>query len=494
MLTTTIREDTQRFLNRPARILIGGEWVNGTGTGRFQSLDPATGQAIGEIVSGSDSDVNDAVVAARSAFESPAWRGITAARRAEMLWRLADLIDENRAQLAELETLDQGKPYLSALNGDVAGSAQTFRYMAGWATKLDGETFNIGGSGQFHAYTRVEPIGVVGQIIPWNFPIGMAAWKIAPALAAGCAVVLKPAELTSFSALRLGELALEAGIPPGVLNIVTGSGSVVGTALVEHNGIDKISFTGSTEVGKAIVRASAGNLKRVGLELGGKNASIVLDDADMDRAVEGILQSAFGNSGQVCTAPSNILVQERIKAEFDERLAGAISRLSVGPGMEPESKVGPLVSESHLQHVEGFIERSRAAGATIVTGGSRLPSKGYFLEPTLVSNVDPTMEIARSEVFGPVITSMPFDTIEAAASIANDTEYGLTAQLWTRNVSTAHKMAELVDVGSVWINGKSMDIALPFGGFKQSGWGQEKGRAGIEQYTKSKTVVVALDT
>jgi phenylacetaldehyde dehydrogenase len=489
---TNLRPDTQEFLDRPGKMLIDGQWADSESDARLVSFDPATGHAIGSIASGSAADVDAAVASARRAYESDEWRGMTSGRRTEILWKLSDLIEQNSEQLAEIETLDQGKPYLSALNGDVAGSVQTLRYMAGWASKLDGDTFSIGRPNQFHAYTRREPVGVVGQIIPWNFPIGMAAWKIAPALAAGCTVVLKPSELTSFSALRIGELALQAGVPAGVLNIVTGTGDAVGSALVGHPGVDKIAFTGSTEVGKSIVRAAAGNLKRISLELGGKNASIVLKNADVPGALRGIVEASLGNAGQVCTAPSRILVQDELVDEFVEKLATAFQTIRVGAGLDRESVVGPLVSEGHRLAVETIINQGRSEGAEVVTGGGRIGEAGFFLEPTVITNVRPQMEITRREIFGPVVTVTPFADIEEAVAQANTSDYGLTAQVWTSDLSSAHQIAASLDVGSVWINGKSMDIALPFGGFKQSGWAQEKGKPGIELYTRTKTVVVAL--
>lgn len=487
----TLRDDVRTFLARNPGMLIDGRWVPAQSGETFPTLNPADGNVLAHVASGAAPDVDMAVTAARRALESGPWSLMAPSDRGALLWRLAELIDANTEQLAQLETLDQGKPLSAARGGDVPGAAETFRYMAGWATKITGTTIPVGTPGSFHSYTKREPIGVVGQIVPWNFPLAMAAWKLAPALAAGCTVVLKPAENTPLSTLRLAELVQEAGLPDGVVNIITGFGHTAGAAIVEHPGIDKVAFTGSTMVGKSIVRAAASNLKRVSLELGGKNPSIVLDDADLDRVIPGIMQSAFTNSGQVCTAPSRIIVHDKVYDDVAAGLIAAAGELRIGPGLAPDTQMGPVISQAQQDRITAYIEGGVKGGATLAAGGS-LDGPGYFVAPTLLTDVNDSLPLAREEIFGPVVTLARFHEIDEAVRVANDTQYGLTAQVWTTNVSAAHAMADRLDSGSIWVNGKSMDIALPFGGFKQSGWGQEKGAEGVEMYTRSKTVVISL--
>lgn len=481
------------FLGRPPSLLIGGKWLPAADSATFETLDPATGRVLAEVAAGGPADVDRAVRAARAAFdEGNPWRRMTPPQRAKLIWRLAELIDDNLEQLAQLETLDQGKPLRITRAADIPGSAETFRYMAGWVTKIEGRTVPVGVPDSFLAYTRREAIGVVGQIVPWNFPLAMAAWKVAPALAAGCTMILKPAEQTPLTALRLGELAMEAGFPPGVLNVVTGFGSSAGAALTAHPDVDKIAFTGSTDVGKQIVHACAGNLKRLSLELGGKSPTIVMADADLERAVTGLARGAFANAGQVCTSGSRMYVHETL---HDEVLAGLMEQASairVGAGMSSESDMGPLISLEQLDRVVGYLDAGRAEGGQTVVGGERLARDGYFVPPTIFINARPDMRIVREEIFGPVATLTSFRDLDDLVMQANDTVYGLAAEIWTRDISVAHRLAARVKAGTVWVNGRSMDIALPFGGFKQSGWGREKGTDGIELYTEVKTVVVAL--
>jgi phenylacetaldehyde dehydrogenase len=489
---TALLPSVKKFLDREPALLIDGRWVPARSGETFVSLNPADGLTLASIASGDAADVDLAVKAARRALGSGPWSRIKPQDRAQMLWRLSDLIMEHADELAQLETLDQGKPLRASRDGDIPGSAETFRYMAGWATKLTGNTIQVGAPGEFHSYTQREPVGVVGQIVPWNFPLAMAAWKLAPALAAGCTVVLKPAENTPLTTLRLGELIQEAGFPDGVVNIVTGFGATAGAAIAEHPDIDKVAFTGSTDVGKSVVRAATGNLKRVSLELGGKNPSIVMEDADLAAAIPGLIQGSFANSGQVCTAPSRVFVHASVFEDVVAGLSEGAQALKVGPGLASDSQMGPVISERQLVSITGHIDGGVAAGANITAGGGRLGTEGYFVAPTVVTNVSQHMLIAREEIFGPVVVLSPFGEIEDVLRMANDTQYGLTAQVWTQNVSQAHRMAARLSAGSIWVNGKSMDIALPFGGFKQSGWGQEKGAEGVEMYTRSKTVVVAL--
>ncbi|WP_082399769.1 MULTISPECIES: aldehyde dehydrogenase family protein [unclassified Pseudonocardia] len=473
-------------------MLINGEWLPARDGQRLTTVDPASGTPLAEVPSAGPADVDAVVTAARTALERGAWSSTSGSQRSRLLWRLAELIDENLEELAELETLDNGKPIEVSRTADVPSSAETFRYMAGWATKIEGRTLPIGEPSRLVAYTRREPIGVVGQIVPWNFPLLMAAWKLAPALAAGCTAVLKPAEQTPLTALRLGELASEAGIPDGVVNIVTGYGTTAGAAIAEHPGIDKVAFTGSTEVGKSIIRAATGNLKKVTLELGGKSPSIVLADADLARAGAGAFRGAFANAGQVCTAGSRIYAHASVFDQVVEDVTTRASQLKVGPGILPGSEMGPLVSRAQRDHVQGLVDRGLAEGASATTGGTRRDEPGYFVEPTVLTNVTRSMEILREEIFGPVATVSRFDDLDDLVEQANDTIYGLAAEIWTQDISKAHYVAGKLKAGTVWINGRSMDIALPFGGFKQSGWGREKGEEGVKAYTETKTVVVTL--
>ncbi|MEU6260230.1 aldehyde dehydrogenase family protein [Streptomyces griseorubiginosus] len=475
-------------------LFIGGEWAGAAGGAEFTSFDPATGEPVGLFAEAGRTDVDQAVEAASEALLAPGWAGITAAARARLLWRVADLIEEHAGELAELETRDQGQPLGIAQGVSVAGAAEHFRYYAGWCTKIEGTVTPVSFPDTLH-YTRREPVGVCALITPWNFPLMIASWKIAPALACGNTVVVKPAEQTPLTTLRLVELIERAGVPAGVVNLLTG-GPDVGRALVEHPGVDKVSFTGSTAVGREIVRASAGNLKRVTLELGGKAASVVAADADIDSAVEGCLQGALLNSGQVCAAYSRFYVDRRRADEFTEKLARAAAGLRLGPGIDPDTQLGPLVSDEHLAKVDSYVRRGVAEGAHLVTGGSRengALERGNFYRPTVFGGVHDDMAIAREEIFGPVLPVLAYDDPDELATRVNDSDYGLAAALWTRDLSTAHHLAARVRAGAVFVNMLPIpDSAAPWGGFKASGWGREMGKYALDVYTEVKGVWMHL--
>ena len=479
-----------QFLGKPRLMLIGDQWVPAQSGQTFPVYNPATGEVIAHVAEGDKADVDRAVAAARKAFEK--WGRSHPGKRARLLWKLAELIEKNAEEFAQLETLDNGKPISESRMIDVMGAAQQFRYFAGWCDKLDGITARVG-SPDMHAYTLREPLGVCAQIVPWNFPLMMAAWKIAPCLATGNVSVLKPAEETPLSALRLGELVLEAGFPPGVVNIVPGYGHTAGAALSGHPDVDKVAFTGSTEVGKLIVQAAAGNLKKVSLELGGKSPNIVFADADLDKAIVGSAHAIFFNCGQVCVAGSRLYVERKVFDKVVEGVAERAKKIRVGPGMDPQTQMGPLVSSAQFERVTGLIQAGLDEGAEILTGGHRIGTAGYFVEPTILVNTKPDMRVVREEIFGPVVVAQPVDDLEAIARIANETPYGLAASVWTRDLSTAHKMAAALKAGTVWINTHGViEPHIPFGGYKQSGWGREGGKESIELYTQIKSVFAAL--
>jgi phenylacetaldehyde dehydrogenase len=482
------------FLQAPRKMLIGGKWVEAASGKTFESYDPSTGDVLARVAEGDSLDVDAAVKAARRAFEEGAWPKLTPADRCRLLWKVSDLMELHNEELAELETLDNGKPIFFSRRVDVPQAIEAFRYFSGWATKIQGSTIPISVPKRTYlAYTLREPVGVVGQIIPWNFPLLMAAWKLAPALAVGCTVVLKPAEQTPLTALRLGELMMEAGFPEGVVNIVTGFGETAGAALAAHPDVDKIAFTGSTEVGKMIVRAATGNLKKVSLELGGKSPNIVFADADLETAIPGSAQAIFYNQGECCTAGSRLFVQRSIFDKVIEGVAQETKKFRVGPGIDTSSNQGPLVSQEQLDRVCGYLEAGAKEGAKAVVGGKKILGNGYFVEPTVLVDVKPEMKVVREEIFGPVVTAIPFDDPEEVAKFANQTPYGLAAGVWTRDISKAHKIAAKLRAGTVWINCYNVfDPALPFGGYKQSGWGREMGLEAVELYTELKSVCAQL--
>jgi phenylacetaldehyde dehydrogenase len=481
------------FITKDRKMLINGKWVESASGKTFPTYNPATGEVLARVASGEHEDIDRAVKAARAAFEKGPWRKMSPSERGKAIWRLGDLLEKNLEEFAEIEMLDNGKPLKIARIADVPLAIDLFRYMAGWATKIEGNTIPFSKPGRYHAYTLREPLGVVGQIIPWNFPLLMAAWKLGPALAAGCCVVLKPAEQTPLSCLRLGELIQEAGIPDGVVNIVPGYGETAGAALAAHPDVDKIAFTGSTEVGKLIVQAATGNLKKVSLELGGKSPNVVFADGDVDQAIAGASMAIFFNHGQCCCAGSRLYVENKIFDKVVEGVSEEAKKIKVGPGWEESSDMGPLVSEEQLKRVCGYLESGFAEGAKATVGGQRNGDKGYFVNPTVLINTTEKMKVVKEEIFGPVVTAIPFSDASEVVQKANDNIYGLAAGIWTRDLSKAHKVASQLRAGTVWVNCYNVfDAALPFGGYKQSGWGREMGHDVLEMYTETKAVCMGL--
>ena len=494
-MTVTVDRSVEEFTAAPRKLFINGQWTDAASGKTFETPNPATGETLAWIAEGDAEDINQAVRAARAAFDGP-WSRMTPLERGRIIWRIGDLILAHTDELAQLESLDNGKPFAVAQAADVPLAADLFHYMAGWATKIEGNTINISvpymPGANFHSYTLREPVGVVGQIIPWNFPLLMAAWKLGPALATGNCVVLKPAEQTPLTALRLAQLIAEAGVPDGVVNVVTGFGETAGAALAAHDDVDKVAFTGSTEVGRLIVKAAAGNLKKVSLELGGKSPNIVFEDA-VDGAIEGAANAIFFNHGQCCVAGSRLYVHQ---SRFDEVVGGVAEiakSIKLGSGMEAGTQMGPLVSEEQLQRVSSYLESGKAEGATAVVGGGRFGDRGFFIEPTVLTNTHGQMKVVREEIFGPVVVAAPFSDLDEIAAQANDTEYGLGAGIWTQDISKAHALAKKIRAGTVWINCYNVfDASLPFGGYKQSGWGREMGHEVLEAYTEVKAVTTQL--
>ncbi|MFF2654949.1 aldehyde dehydrogenase family protein [Streptomyces sp. NPDC058045] len=494
-------ESVERFVSRPRPMLIGGEWVQAASGRTFDTVDPATGTVLATVAEGDAADVDRAVAAARGAFGSAAWRRMSPMDRGALLHRIADVIEAHGDELALLESRDNGKPVTLARAVDVGTSVKLFRYFAGWPSKLEGSTIPVSPRGGLRVlnYTTLQPVGVVGLIVPWNLPMSMACWKLAPALAAGCTVVLKPAEETPLSTLRLAELLAEAGVPDGVVNVVTGRGATAGAALAAHDGVDKVAFTGSTETGRAIVRAAAGNLKKVSLELGGKSPNIVLPDADPQAVAEAAADAIFFNQGQTCTAGSRLYVHREIFDEVMDAVSARARKIVVGPGSDPATEMGPLVSARQYERVTGYVTSGQEQGARIAAGGGRPDlgerhAGGYFLEPTVFVQADHGMRIVQEEIFGPVLAAMAWDDVDDLVAKANDSPFGLAAGIWTSDLGHAHRIADELQAGTVWINCYNLtDPASPFGGFKQSGWGREMGRKVLDLYTEVKSVWVNLD-
>jgi aldehyde dehydrogenase (NAD+) len=488
---TTVMEPTVKV--SATKLLINNQWVDSASGKTFPTINPSTAEVITQVAEADAADVDKAVAAARAAFDKGPWRKkITASQRGVLMNKLADLIEKNADELAQLEALDNGKPYSVAKAGDVPLTVACYRYYAGWADKNHGKTIPV--NGPYFCYTKHEPVGVVGQIIPWNFPMLMQAWKLGPALATGCTVVLKPAEQTPLTALRIGELILEAGFPPGVVNILPGYGPTAGAAIARHMDVDKVAFTGSTEVGHLILKASAeSNLKRVTLELGGKSPNIVFADADMDKAIEGSHFALFFNQGQCCCAGSRTFVEDKCYDEFVEKSVARAKKRTVGNPFDKATEQGPQVDQDQFNKVMGYIDAGKKENAKLMAGGNRVGDKGYFIEPTVFCDVQDNMKIAKEEIFGPVMSILKFKDISEVVERANNSIYGLAAAVWTKDITKAHAIADGVRAGTVWVNCFDVfDAGAPFGGFKQSGMGRELGEYALSNYTEVKTVTVKL--
>jgi acyl-CoA reductase-like NAD-dependent aldehyde dehydrogenase len=480
---------------KPGKLFINGKWQDSVSGETFNTVNPATGEIITQVARGNKEDVDLAVKSARKSFEEGPWASMSVSDRGKILWKIGDLVDKYNAEISEVETLDNGKPIFESSKIDIPLVAEIFRYYAGWATKIHGETIPV--KGNFFNYTLREPIGVVGAIVPWNFPLLLASWKIAPALACGNTVILKPAEITSLSALKFAEICQEAGLPDGVLNIITGPGSVVGNALVEHPGVDKIAFTGSTEVGKEIMRRCAGTLKKVSLELGGKSPNIVFADADIDSAIRGAFNGIFYGKGEVCAAGSRLFVEEKIHDEFITKLIERTKKAIPGDPLNPKTRLGAIVSKEQMDKVLSYIEIGKKEGAKLVAGGEKAVVEGLngnFVYPTVFDEVDNKMRIAQEEIFGPVLSTIIFKDINDAIEKANSTIYGLASAVWTRDVKKAHHVVRKIKAGTVWINTyNNYDPAAPFGGYKMSGFGRELGMHALDLYTQIKNVMIDLN-
>jgi len=484
--------EVTKFVDGRPKMIIGGTAVEASSGDTFDVVDPSTGSAVTQVPRAGKDDVDRAVAAARDAFDDRRWTGLRPGKRAEILFRLGELVKKRIPELAQIESLDSGKP-IKLASGEIWAAGEAFRYYSGWSTKVFGETNPT--DDDLFVYSLREPVGVCGAIIPWNFPLIMAAWKVAPALAFGNTVVLKPAEEAPLTAIKLGELALEAGVPEGAVNVVTGFGDEAGAALAGHDDVDKIAFTGSTEVGRKILHASEGNLKRVTLELGGKSPNIVFADADLRRASKGSMMGVFLNSGQVCTAGTRVLVEKSIHDDFLASLVKATESMKLGPGLDEDTGMGPVVSAEHLDRITRYVEIGRSEGAEIVTGGRRATDlgDGYFMQPTVFAGVSNDMRIAREEIFGPIAAVIEVDGVDEAIEVANDTVYGLAAAVWTTDLSKAHRVARGIKAGTVWVNTTGLyDPSVSFGGYKQSGFGRELGRHSIETYTQTKSVWISL--
>jgi aldehyde dehydrogenase (NAD+) len=476
---------------KPGKLFINGRWVDSVSGKAFDTLNPATEKVITSVAEGDSADIDLAVAAAREAFENGPWKKTDARDRGRILLKIAGLIERNKDELALLDTLDNGKPINETTNADIPLVIDCFLYYAGWADKIHGETIPV--RGDFFNYTLREPVGVVGQIIPWNFPLLMAAWKIAPALACGNTIVLKPAEQTPLSALRLGEICQEAGLPDGVLNIVTGYGPTAGAALAEHMDVDKIAFTGGSATGRIIMQAASKNLKRISLELGGKSPNIVFADSDIDSAVDGAMTGIFFNQGEVCCAGSRLFIEKSIHEEFIDKLSNKAANMRVGNPEDTGTQMGAQVSKEQFDKILGYIETGKQEGAKLVTGGERCGERGYFIKPTIFDAVDNNMRIAKEEIFGPVVSAITFDDVSEVVKQGNLSIYGLAAAVWTKDIKKAHRLARDLKAGTIWINTyNAFDAASPFGGFKQSGFGRELGVHALELYTHVKSVWINL--